>query len=142
MKITALKFLLFSIVLSSCGQSAEQNAAQEKRFLDSINASKDQELLNEKRRLDSASAAGQQQILEQQQAMQTEASESSEQYYLKQQIIDLTSKLAAEEERLSDLKQPKFLRSANEKADQIEYQTRIVEELRSEIADLEKQIVN
>ena len=142
MKTTAIKFLLISPILSSCGPSAEQNAAQEKRILDSINASNDQQLFDENRRLDSATAAGKQQILEQQQAMQNEAFESSEQDYLKQQIIDLRSKLAAEEERLTDLKQPKFLRSANEKAEQIEYQTRIVEELRSEIADLEKQVPN
>lgn len=142
MKITALKFMLLSITLSSCGPSAEQKAAQDKRLLDSINNFKEEQIVEEKRKLDSASAAGKQQLLEQQQAEQNEANEAYEQEKLKQQIIDLNSRLEAEKERLSDLKLPKLLRTADEKAKQIESQSRTVEELKLEIDNLKKQLVN
>jgi hypothetical protein len=142
MKRTALKIMLLSLVLISCGPSVEQKAAQEKRLLDSINNSKEQQIVEEKRKLDSASAAGKQQLLEQQQAEQNDANEAIEQENIKQQIIDLNSRLEAEKERLSDLKLPKLLRTADDKAKQIESQTRIVEELKSEIVNLKKQILN
>ena len=114
--------LFRSSVITSCGPSAEQIAAEEKR------------------KLDSATAAGQQQLLEQQAAAQAEADEAANQEALKQQLVDLKSQLAGEEAKLNDTEQFKLLRTADEKAEQIAAQTKIVEELKAQIEEVEKQI--
>jgi len=122
MKKIITTIALLTSVLTSCGPSAEQIAAEEKR------------------KLDSATAAGQQQLLEQQAAAQAEADEAANQEALKQELIDLKSQLAGEEAKLKDIEQFKLLRTADEKAEQIATQTKIVEELKAQIAEVEKQI--
>ena len=122
MKKTIATIAILTSVITSCGPSAEQIAAEEKR------------------KLDSATAAGQQQLLEQQAAAQAEADEAANQEALKQQLIDLKSQLAGEEAKLNDTEQFKLLRTADEKAEQIAAQTKIVEELKAQIEEVEKQI--
>ena len=122
MKKTIATIAILTSVITSCGPSAEQIAAEEKR------------------KLDSATAAGQQQLLEQQAAAQAEADEAANQEALKQQLVDLKSQLAGEEAKLNDTEQFKLLRTADEKAEQIAAQTKIVEELKAQIEEVEKQI--
>ncbi len=122
MKKTIMTISILTAVLISCGPSAEQAAAQEKR------------------KLDSATAAGQQQLLDQQATAQAEADEAANQEALKLQLIDLKGQLAGEESRLNSTEQFTLLRKADEKATQIAEQTKIVEELKAQIIEVEKQI--
>lgn len=68
------------------------------------------------------------------------AADAAKQDELKQQLITLKAKLEAERTKLGDVEHFKFLRSAKEKAEQIEAQTKIVEELKSQIREIQKQI--
>ena len=68
------------------------------------------------------------------------AAEAAKQDELKQQLIDLKARLEAEQAKLGDTEQFHLLRSEDEKAQQIEAQTKIVEELKSKIEDVQKQI--
>jgi hypothetical protein len=111
-----------TISLLSCGPSKQELEA------------------NQKRQLDSASAAGQQQVLDQQASEQALANEAANQEILKQQLIDLKAQLAAEESKLNDIKQWKLGRTEDEKAQQISDQTRIIEELKNQIIETDKQI--
>lgn len=70
----------------------------------------------------------------------TNAAFEAKQDELKQQLIDLKARLEAEQAKLGDTEQFHLLRSADEKSQQIEDQTRIVEELKSKIEDVQKQI--
>ncbi len=109
-------------VFVSCGPSPEQIA------------------LEEKRKLDSATFAGQQQLLKQQAEEQAKAEEEARQESLKQQLIDLKSQLAGEEVKLKDIEHFKFLRSIDEKVEQIAEQTKSIEEIKAQIAEIESQI--
>jgi hypothetical protein len=123
MKKTIATIAILTTVLTSCGPSAEQVAAEEKR------------------KLDSATAAGQQQLLDQQATAQAEAEAAAQQEILKQQLIDLNAQLAGEESKLNSTEEFKLLRTADEKAAQIAEQTKVVMELKAQIAEVEKQIV-
>lgn len=68
------------------------------------------------------------------------AADVAKQEAMKQQVIDLKSQLAAEQSKLDDTETWKLLRSEDEKAQQIADQTKIVEQLKSQINDIEKQI--
>ena len=68
------------------------------------------------------------------------AVDAAKQEAMKQQLIDLKSQLAAEQSKLDDTEKWKLLRSEDEKAQQIADQTKIVEQLKSQINDVEKQI--
>ncbi|MGZ3862496.1 MAG: hypothetical protein ACXVPN_02725 [Bacteroidia bacterium] len=70
----------------------------------------------------------------------TEAAEQQKQEELKNQLIDLKSQLAAEESKLNDVEKWQLLRSESEKTQQIADQTKIVETLKSQISDIQKQI--
>lgn len=122
MKKIIYAFVTLTIFLSSCGPSKEQIAAEEKR------------------KLDSAAAAGQQQLLDQQAADQALADEAMNQETLKQQLIELKSQLAAEEIKMQDIQSYKLLRTVDEKAQQVGDQTKIIEELKNQITETEKQI--
>jgi predicted component of type VI protein secretion system len=122
MKKNITTFVILASVLTSCGPSAEQIANEEKR------------------KLDSASMAGQNLILEKQAAAEAEANEAANQEALKIQLIELKSQLAGQEAKLNDTEQFKFLRTADEKAEQVAVQTKIIEELKAQILEIEKQI--
>jgi hypothetical protein len=123
MKKTIVTIVILTTILTSCGPSAEQVAAEEKR------------------KLDSATMAGQQQLLDQQATAQAEAEAAAQQEILKRQLIDLSAQLAGEESKLNSTGEFKLLRTADEKAAQIAEQTKVVMELRALIAEVEKQIV-
>jgi len=123
MKKTIVTIVILTTILTSCGPSAEQVAAEEKR------------------KLDSATMAGQQQLLDQQATAQAEAEAAAQQEILKQQLIDLSAQLAGEESKLNSIGEFKLLRTVDEKAAQIAEQTKVVMELKAQIAEVEKQIV-
>jgi hypothetical protein len=123
MKKIIVTIVILTTILTSCGPSAEQVAAEEKR------------------KLDSATMAGQQQLLDQQATAQAEAEAAAQQEILKRQLIDLSAQLAGEESKLNSTGEFKLLRTADEKAAQIAEQTKVVMELRALIAEVEKQIV-
>lgn len=68
------------------------------------------------------------------------AADAAKQEELKQQLINLKAQLAAEQSKLDDTETWKLLRSEDEKAQQIAEQTKIVEQLKSQISDISKQI--
>jgi hypothetical protein len=123
MKKTIVTIVILTTILTSCGPSAEQVAAEEKR------------------KLDSATIAGQQQLLDQQATAQAEAEAAAQQEILKQQLIDLSAQLAGEESKLNSIGEFKLLRTVDEKAAQIAEQTKVVMELKAQIAEVEQQIV-
>ncbi len=124
MKKTITTIAVLVSVLTACGPSKEQIAAEEKR------------------KLDSAATAGQQQLLQQQADDQAKVEAAANQDALKQQLIDLKGQLAAAESRLDDIQKWKLGRSEDEKAQQIEDQTKVIEDLKNQIADTEKQITD
>ena len=122
MKKTILTIATLTIFLTGCGPSKEQLEAQQKR------------------QLDSATTAGQQQLLDQQANEQASVNEAANQEALKQQLIDFKAQVAAEESKLNDIQDWKLGRTADEKAQQISDQTRIIEELKNQIIETDKQI--
>ena len=70
-----------------------------------------------------------------------QAEAEAQQEILKQQIIDLNAQLAGEESKLNSTYEYKILRTADEKAAQIAEQTKVVMELKAQIAEVEKQVV-
>lgn len=66
--------------------------------------------------------------------------QAEEQASLKQKLIDLKSQLAGAETKLLSIEEFKILRTQDEKAQQVEDQTRVIEELKSQIEEVEKQI--
>lgn len=124
MKKTIITLATLTTILISCGPSKEQIDAE-------VN-----------RKLDSASNAGQQQLLEEQSKLQAELDEASNQETLKAQLIELKAQLAAEDVKMQDIQSLKLLRSQDVKAQEVADQTRVIEELKNQIGDIEKQIKN
>jgi hypothetical protein len=122
MKKLLTTILLVNSILISCGPSAEQIAAEEKRKLDSV------------------AATAQQQILDQQAVERAAAEEAANQEMLKQQLIEFKAQLAGAEAKLQNINQFQFGRTSDEKVSQITDQTRVVEEIKAQITDVEKQI--
>ncbi|MBS1635243.1 MAG: hypothetical protein JST26_04915 [Bacteroidetes bacterium] len=122
MKRTFTTILAASLFLLSCGPSKEQIEAREKAKNDSIAEAAKAELLN------------------QQMEAQAEADQAANQEVLKQQVIELKGQLAAAEAKLDDINGIKLLRTPEEKQQQIADQTVIIEELKKQIEDTQKQI--
>ena len=120
MKQTILTISTLTLILFACGPSKEEQAAREKAIADSVT----QSIAKAKATADSIAAF------------------NANQDALKQQLIDLKAQFEAAQARLGDVEQFKILRTADEKQQQIEEQTKIVETLRQQITDVEKQIVN
>lgn len=59
----------------------------------------------------------------------------------KEELIGLKAKLAGAETRLESIKEYQLVRTAAEKAAQVEYQTKVVLELKSKIRDAEIKIL-
>ena len=142
MKKTIITIASLIITLISCGPSKEQIAAEGTRKNDSAIESKQQQLIEKQAKEQAAFEAGQQQLIEQQAKEQADAEASNNQYALKQQLIDLKSQLAAEESKMDDIQGIKLFRTQDEKSQQIADQTRVIEELKNQIIETEKQIIN
>ena len=122
MKNNLILIPLLAISTIACGPSKEELAAKEKAKMDSV-------------------AQATQNSIARQQAIQdsiTNAAASNE--AMKQQLIDFKAQLAAEQSKLDNIQDFKIGRSEDEKAQQIADQTKVVEQLKSQINDLEKQI--
>lgn len=118
--ITLLSLVIFS--LSACGPSKEEQAIKEKAKMDSV------------------AQATANNIARQQAIQDSIAADAANQEALKEQLINLKAKLEAEQVKLNDTEQFKLLHSKDEKAQQIEEQTKVVEQLKSQIEDIQKQI--
>jgi len=59
---------------------------------------------------------------------------------IKQQIIELKAQLAGEQSKLESIKSFQLLRSRDEKAQQVADETEVIEQLKSQINDLEKKL--
>ena len=123
MKKTILLFSLIGITFVACGPSKEEAAALEQIKMDSVAKATENNIARQKAIQDSTDAF------------------AANQEELKSQLINLKGELAGEESKLNSTEQFKLLRSADEKAAQIAEQTKIVEELKAQIADIEKQII-
>jgi hypothetical protein len=115
--------VLASAILTACGPSKEEMAAREKVKMDSVAVATTENLAKEQAKQDSIVASNENQIA------------------LKQQLIDLKAQLEAAMVKLNDTEQFKLLRTESEKEQQVEEQTRAVEELKAQIAEIEKQII-
>ncbi len=113
-----------ALLLFACGPSKEEVAAREKAKMDSVAKATEQNLARQQAVQDSIESA----------AMNQEA--------LKAQLIDLMGQLAGEESKLNSIAEFTLLRTADEKAAQIAHQTIIVEQLKAQISEIEKQINN
>lgn len=112
-KLFILVFAVISIV--ACGPSKEEREAQEKANMDSIAKAAQEDLLKQQEHADS-------------------------QKKLKEELIDLNAKLVGEEAKLQNINEFKLLRTIEEKAKQLESQTKVVEKLKAQISEVEKQI--
>lgn len=122
MKKIILVFPLTALMLA-CGLSKEEAASIEKAKMDSVVKATEANIASEKAIQDSIDAV----------AINQEA--------LKAQLIELKGQLAGEESKLNSTEEFKLLRTADEKAAQIAEQTKIVEEIKAQIAEIEKQII-
>lgn len=123
MKKSILLLPLITSLFVACGPSKEETAAIEKAKMDSVAKATEDNIARQKAIQDSIAivAANQEEI--------------------KAQLIELKGQLAGEESKLNSVEQFKLLRTADEKAAQIAEQTKVVEELKAQIAELEKQTV-
>lgn len=120
--------LILSIALISmvaCGPSKEQQAAEEKRKNDSIAQAAKTELLHQQAVDDSVKSD----------KMVKEVTNE----LTKSSLVDAKGKLAAAESKMEDIKAYHIGRSHADKDKQIEEQTKVIEELKNQIADLEKE---
>jgi organic radical activating enzyme len=121
---TILLISTLTIILTSCGPSKAELEAKEKAKMDSVvQATKDD-------------------IARKQAIQDSIAALAEEQNVLKQDLVDLKAKYAAEYSKLQNIYQFKLLRTPDEKAQQIEEQTKIVEQLKSDIKDISSKIKN
>ena len=123
MKKSILLLIAIVITFVACGPSKEEIAAIEKAKMDSVAKATEANIARQKAIQDSIDAV------------------AANQEVLKAQLIELKGELAGAESKLNSVAQFKLLRTADEKATQIAEQTKIVEELKTQIAELEKQIV-
>ncbi len=114
------------LTLVACGQSKEQQAAEEKHKMDSTAQATKTELLHQQALQDSIKQAK----IQQEQNKET----------LTNNLVDLKGRLAAAQSKMSDIQSFQFGRSHDEKDQQIANQTKVIEELKIQIADLETQL--
>lgn len=128
--VLSMKFSLrlFFIVctLASCGPSAEEKAAIERRKNDSIARAVEEETIHRmetKRRLEDSLAQMHDHIA-----------------FLKIELSDTKADLAVEQDRMSRIKEWQFLRSPQERDEQIRTQSLIIDDLHRSIESLEEDI--
>ncbi len=114
MNYLASALLLFS--LQSCSPSAAEMANQEKIETESLNTVAKEDLLRQEE-------------------------ENKQQTQLKQQLNELKAQLAVEENLLRRIEGFKFLRTPDEKANQITTQVQFIEDIKAQIELVEKQII-
>jgi hypothetical protein len=113
MKKSILTIAVLSTMLIACGPSAAEIAAKAK-----------------------------QELLDQQAADAAAAAEVANREALKQQVVELKAQFAGEESKMDAIQQWQLGRTEDEKAQQISDQTRVIEELKNQISETEKQINN
>jgi hypothetical protein len=79
--------------------------------------------------------AAQQELLRQQKI-------AEQQQELKNMLIELKSRLAGEEQKLQSIEEFHLLRTADEKAQQVADQTKVIEVIKSKIEEVQAQITN
>ena len=138
--MTKTKFLFLStaiIFLSSCGQSKEQQAADEKRKMDSTATATKNEIVRSQFVMDS--------IKTHDQAMKDSIKQTNEINQARTEVekstlIELKGRLAAEESKMQDIQSFQLGRAHSEKEQQIASQTKVIESLKLKIADIEKEL--
>lgn len=99
------------LILTACGPSAAEVAERENTII----------------------IAAQQEMIRQQE-------HAKEQERLKNELVDLKSQLAGAETKLQSIEKFHLLRTGDQKAQQVADQTKVIEELRLQIRDLESRI--
>ena len=117
----------------SCGPSAEQRAVTEKAKMDSVALATKNHIMAEKAIQDSIAAYAEKEAV-------GAAMDQVFQEQLKTQLIELKAQLAAEDVKMDGIKSYHIGRLENEKMQQISDQTMVIEKLKNEISDIEKQI--
>ena|ERR1043166_2259118 len=117
---------LSAVMIIACGPSQEERAAKEKAKMDSVASATEANVLRQQAIQDSIRTAA----------------ENAKQHREEQQasLIELKSRLAAAEDKMQSIKQFQLGRSTEERENQIASQTTIIEELRGQISDLEKEL--
>ncbi len=122
MKKAIISLTSLVLLLSACGPSKEEQEAKEKAKMDSVANATQNNIVRQQAIQDSITAAG------------------ANQEAMKQQLIDLKSQLAAEQTKMDDVQGFKIGRSEDEKQQQVADQTKVIETIKGQISDLEKQI--
>ena len=121
------------MTIISCGPSAEQKAAAEKAKMDSVANATKKQIAIEKAKQDSIAATEAQKAAGQ-------AAEEANQTQLKSALIELKAQLATAEAKMEDIKKFHLGRTNSEKEAQIGNQTGVIEKIKNQINDTEKQI--
>ncbi len=170
MKTILFSISLFMIVtlFLACGPSKQEQVAREKAIMDSVakvtrenvlrqefikdsiiraracEPSKQEQVAREKTIMDSVAKVTRENVLRQEfikdSIIRARASHTEYQKLLRAQIIDLKAKLAGEQTKLQSIKEWQFMRTPEEKQHQVEAQSRVIEEIKQKIADIEKKI--
>lgn len=109
-------------------------------FIISCGPSKAEQEFKEKEKMDSVAQATKTDITRKQAIQDSLSAIAANQAAMKKQLIDLKSQLAAQQSEMDNIQGFHLGRSRDEKAQQIGDQTKVVETLKSQISDLEKQI--
>ena len=137
--------LLISLIFTGCGPSQQEIESREKTKMDSIAKITSEQLeRREKDKMDSVAQATAGQIEKQrttQEAALAETKRNKEHSdSLNQQLIHLKAKLEVAESKLHDTKQFQILRTADEKAAQIQRTKEEVEQIKLEISKVESEL--
>lgn len=129
--------ILFVSFLFSCGPNAQEKAAMEKAKQDSIQKEIEKQAeakaIQMKAREDSIRQADET-------AANNAMAKQDDLSQKKEELSNAKADLAAEQDKLSRIKEFQFGRTPTEREQQIRDQTKIIEDLKNNIEDLEKQI--
>ena len=134
MRKVSIYFVFAILAVSSCGPSQEEEAQKQKFLVDSVANATKIEIELERRKNDSINKA--ENVKDSILIAFKDSSEKAQQS-LEKEIIELKASLAGEESKLDAIKEFHFGRSSNEKAAQIEGQTKVIESIKLKIASLE-----
>ena len=139
MKKTALIITSLTSCLLSCGPSKQDIELEKYKKQDSIAKVAEAEI-QEKRKMDSVAEATKNAIANSIAEEESASAEAEVQVMLSQQLMELNASLEVAQSKLVDIKQPKLFRTPEEKEQQILEQVLIIETLKKDIKDTQKQL--
>ena len=130
-----LGFLLLGLI--SCGPSKEEQAAEEKRKIDSTVAATKEQMQAEQSKKDSIKLDNQKKAI--QKKAENEKKEAIKDS-IENRYIELKSELAMQQTKMRNIQEFHIGRTNDEKESQIYYQTKVIEKLNLEINEVRAKI--